>query len=130
MSVHHGGPRARVDTTRSFAAARPPERSLRAASTAPPAAGATVHGVSARRPHEQEVLAEKEGVRFPLLFDVGPALTAAQRLPTFRAAGATRPKRPTPVAGRGRTVAEALPPVTDCEACVRTAHAAVRRSAE
>ncbi|MFB8026741.1 winged helix-turn-helix transcriptional regulator [Streptomyces sp. NPDC056465] len=91
------------------------------------AAGATVHGVSTQRPDEQAAFAEKEGLRFLLLSDAGLALTAALRLPTFRAAGVTRLKRLTLVVDRDRTVVEALYPVTDIEASVQAALAAVRR---
>ncbi|MGW0781692.1 winged helix-turn-helix transcriptional regulator [Streptomyces sp. NPDC002913] len=93
------------------------------------AAGATVHGVSTQRPDEQRDFAEKEGLRFPLLSDAGLALTAALRLPTFRAGGVTRLKRLTLVVDRDRTVVEALYPVTDIEASVRAALEAVRRDA-
>ncbi|MFB8116445.1 winged helix-turn-helix transcriptional regulator [Streptomyces sp. NPDC055962] len=91
------------------------------------AAGATVHGVSTQRPDEQAAFAEKEGLRFLLLSDAGLAMTAALRLPTFRAAGVTRLKRLTLVVDRDRTVVEALYPVTDIEASVQAALAAVRR---
>ncbi|MEV3929601.1 MULTISPECIES: winged helix-turn-helix transcriptional regulator [unclassified Streptomyces] len=90
-------------------------------------AGATVHGVSTQRPDEQRAFAEKEGLRFPLLSDAGLALTAALRLPTFRAAGVSRLKRLTLVVDRDRTVVEALYPVTDIEASVGAALDAVRR---
>ncbi|MFD6277641.1 winged helix-turn-helix transcriptional regulator [Streptomyces sp. NPDC060209] len=90
------------------------------------AAGATVHGVSTQRPDEQRAFADKEELRFPLLSDAGLALTAALRLPTFRAGGVTRLKRLTLVVDRDRTVVEALYPVTDIEASVQAALAAVR----
>lgn len=93
------------------------------------AAGATVHGVSTQRPDEQRAFAELEGLRFPLLSDAGLALTAALRLPTFRAAGVSRLKRLTLVVDRDRTVREALYPIADIEASVRTALAVVRDSA-
>lgn len=91
------------------------------------AAGATVHGVSAQRPDEQRAFADKEGLRFPLLSDAALTLTAALRLPTFRASGVSRLKRLTLVVDRERTVVEALYPITDIEASVRAALAAVRR---
>ncbi|MFJ3923540.1 winged helix-turn-helix transcriptional regulator [Streptomyces sp. NPDC090022] len=90
------------------------------------AAGATVHGVSTQRPDEQREFAEQEGLRFPLLSDNDLALTAALRLPTFRAAGTSRLKRLTLVIGRDRTVREVIYPVQDIEASVATALAAVR----
>jgi DNA-binding HxlR family transcriptional regulator/peroxiredoxin len=91
------------------------------------AAGATVHGVSTQRPDEQRAFADVEGLRFPLLSDAELELAAALRLPTFRAAGVSRLKRLTLVVDRDRTVREALYPVTDIEASVRAALAAVRR---
>ncbi|MYY06354.1 winged helix-turn-helix transcriptional regulator [Streptomyces sp. ATexAB-D23] len=90
------------------------------------AAGATVHGVSAQRPDEQLAFAEAEGLRFPLLSDADLELTAALRLPTFRAGGVSRPKRLTLVVDRDRTVHEVLYPVTDIEDSVRAALTAVR----
>lgn len=91
------------------------------------AAGATVHGVSTQRPDEQRAFADKEGLRFPLLSDAALTLTAALRLPTFRASGVSRLKRLTLVVDRERTVVEALYPITDIEASVQAALAAVRR---
>ncbi|MFI5980971.1 winged helix-turn-helix transcriptional regulator [Streptomyces sp. NPDC051555] len=90
------------------------------------AAGATVHGVSTQRPDEQREFAEAEGLRFPLLSDAGLSLVAALRLPTFRAAGVSRMKRLTLVVARDRTVVEAIYPITDIEASVSAALAAVR----
>ncbi|MFB7914853.1 winged helix-turn-helix transcriptional regulator [Streptomyces sp. NPDC056061] len=90
------------------------------------AAGATVHGVSTQRPDEQRAFAAAEGLRFPLLSDAELELTAALRLPAFRAAGTSRLKRLTLVVDRGRTIREALYPITDIEASVRAALAAVR----
>ncbi|MFF5443804.1 winged helix-turn-helix transcriptional regulator [Streptomyces sp. NPDC012888] len=90
------------------------------------AAGATVHGVSTQRPDEQREFAEHEGLRFPLLSDAGLELTAALRLPTFRAAGVSRLKRLTLVVDRSRTVREVFYPVPDVEAGVSAALAAVR----
>ncbi|MER5895188.1 winged helix-turn-helix transcriptional regulator [Streptomyces sp. NPDC001876] len=91
------------------------------------AAGATVHGVSTQRPDEQRAFADKEGLRFPLLSDAALTLTAALRLPTFRASGVSRLKRLTLVVDRERTVVEALYPITDIEASVQAALEAVRR---
>ncbi|MGW3090226.1 winged helix-turn-helix transcriptional regulator [Streptomyces sp. NPDC001108] len=90
------------------------------------AAGATVHGVSTQRPDEQRDFSRAEGLRFPLLSDAGLELTAALRLPTFRAGGVSRLKRLTLVVDRDRTVREALYPVTDIEESVRAALAAAR----
>ncbi|MEU9253163.1 winged helix-turn-helix transcriptional regulator [Streptomyces sp. NPDC048270] len=94
------------------------------------AAGATVHGVSTQRPDEQREFAEQERLRFPLLSDAELALTAALRLPTFRAAGVTRLKRLTLVLDRDRTVREVFYPVQDIEASVRAALAAARSVGE
>ncbi|MFF8697156.1 winged helix-turn-helix transcriptional regulator [Streptomyces sp. NPDC015144] len=90
------------------------------------AAGATVHGVSTQRPDEQRDFSRAEGLRFPLLSDAGLELTAALRLPTFRAGGVSRLKRLTLVVDSDRTVREALYPVTDIEESVRAALAAAR----
>ncbi|MEW1688105.1 winged helix-turn-helix transcriptional regulator [Streptomyces sp. NPDC091265] len=94
------------------------------------AAGATVHGVSTQRPDEQRAFAEAERLRFPLLSDAGLELTAALRLPTFRAAGVSRMKRLTLVVDRDRTVREALYPITDIEQSVQAALTAVRAAAK
>ncbi|MFD7029157.1 winged helix-turn-helix transcriptional regulator [Streptomyces sp. NPDC059917] len=90
------------------------------------AAGATVHGVSTQRPDEQREFAAAEELRFPLLSDAGLDLVTALRLPTFRAAGVSRMKRLTLVVARDRTVVEAIYPITDIEASVSAALAAVR----
>ncbi|MEU1119880.1 MULTISPECIES: winged helix-turn-helix transcriptional regulator [unclassified Streptomyces] len=90
------------------------------------AAGATVQGVSSQRPDEQRAFAEKEGLLFPLLSDAGLALTAALRLPTFRAAGVSRMKRLTLVVDRDRVVRDVQYPVTDVTASVEAALEAVK----
>ncbi|MFG2623465.1 winged helix-turn-helix transcriptional regulator [Streptomyces sp. NPDC048473] len=90
------------------------------------AAGATVHGVSTQRPDEQRAFADAERLRFPLLSDAELELTAALRLPTFRAAGTSRLKRLTLVVDRDRTIREALYPITDIEASVQAALTAIR----
>lgn len=84
-------------------------------------AGATVHGVSTQRPDEQRDFAAKEGLRLPLLSDADLDLAAALRLPTFRAAGASRLKRLTLVVDRDRVVRAAQYPVTDIEGSVEAA---------
>ncbi|MFE0136235.1 winged helix-turn-helix transcriptional regulator [Streptomyces sp. NPDC059037] len=91
------------------------------------AAGATVHGVSTQRPDEQRAFAEKERLRFPLLSDADLNLTAALRLPTFRAAGVSRLKRLTLVVDRDRVVRDVQYPVTDVTASVDAALATVGR---
>jgi DNA-binding HxlR family transcriptional regulator/peroxiredoxin len=90
------------------------------------AAGAAVRGVSTQRPDEQAEFAAKERLGFPLLSDDGLALSAALRLPTFRAGGAVRLKRLTLVLDADRTVRAALYPVTDIEQSVAAALRAVR----
>ncbi|MFJ8015884.1 winged helix-turn-helix transcriptional regulator [Streptomyces sp. NPDC096339] len=90
------------------------------------AAGATVHGVSTQRPDEQREFAEREGLRFPLLSDAELGLTAALRLPTFRAAGVNRLKRLTLVVDRERVVREVLYPIRDIEASVTAALTTIR----
>ncbi|MEV0441198.1 winged helix-turn-helix transcriptional regulator [Streptomyces spectabilis] len=91
------------------------------------AAGAAVRGVSTQRPDEQRAFAAKEGLRFPLLSDAELALTAALRLPTFRAAGVSRLKRLTLVVDAERVVRHVQYPVTDVTASVETALRAVTR---
>ncbi|MFE0177854.1 winged helix-turn-helix transcriptional regulator [Streptomyces sp. NPDC059002] len=91
------------------------------------AAGARVHGVSSQRPDEQRAFADKEGLRFPLLSDADLALTAALRLPTFRAAGVSRLKRLTLVVDRDRVVRDVQYPITDVTASVDAALTAVNR---
>ncbi|MER5180647.1 winged helix-turn-helix transcriptional regulator [Streptomyces sp. NPDC002896] len=90
------------------------------------AVGATVHGVSTQRPDEQRAFADAERLRFPLLSDADLTLTAALRLPTFRAAGVSRLKRLTLIIDRDRTVREVFYPVTDITASVAAALDAVR----
>ncbi|MFB6817290.1 winged helix-turn-helix transcriptional regulator [Streptomyces sp. NPDC056347] len=90
------------------------------------AAGATVHGISTQRPDEQRDFSRAEQLRFPLLSDAELELTAALRLPTFRAGGVSRLKRLTLVVDRERTVREVLYPVTDIEESVRAALAVAR----
>ncbi|SNX57580.1 HxlR family transcriptional regulator [Streptomyces sp. TLI_55] len=91
------------------------------------AAGATIHGVSTQRPDEQRAFAQKENLGFPLLSDAGLSLIAALRLPTFRAAGASRLKRLTLVIDRERVVRDVQYPVTDIAGSVAAALATVRR---
>ncbi|OPG07624.1 HxlR family transcriptional regulator [Streptomyces sp. GKU 895] len=91
------------------------------------AAGATVHGVSTQRPDEQRAFAQKENLGFPLLSDADLSLIAALRLPTFRAAGASRLKRLTLVVDRERVVRDVQYPVTDVAGSVAAALATVRR---
>ncbi|MFE5535677.1 winged helix-turn-helix transcriptional regulator, partial [Streptomyces sp. NPDC056519] len=94
------------------------------------AAGATVHGVSTQRPDEQREFAEAEELRFPLLSDAELSLTAALRLPTFRAAGVSRLKRLTLVVDRERVVREVFYPVRDIEAGVAAARGGRRAAGQ
>ncbi|WP_037668501.1 winged helix-turn-helix transcriptional regulator [Streptomyces griseus] len=94
------------------------------------AAGATVHGISTQRPDELRAFAETEDLGFPLLSEAEPALTAALRLPTFRAAGTARLKRLTLVVDRERVVREVQYPVTDVAGGVEAALTTVRRLAD
>ncbi|POX49524.1 HxlR family transcriptional regulator [Streptomyces sp. Ru71] len=91
------------------------------------AAGATVHGISTQRPDEQRAFAEKERLGQRLLSDAELSLITALRLPTFRAAGATRLKRLTLVVDRGRVVRHVQYPVTDVAGSVGAALSAVRQ---
>ncbi|KPI30341.1 transcriptional regulator, HxlR family [Actinobacteria bacterium OV320] len=94
------------------------------------AAGAAVHGVSTQRPDEQRAFAQEERLDFPLLSDAELALITALRLPTFRAAGASRLKRLTLVVDRDRVVRHVQYPVTDVAGSVEEALGVVRRLGE
>ncbi|MER7760897.1 winged helix-turn-helix transcriptional regulator [Streptomyces sp. NPDC097619] len=94
------------------------------------AAGAAVVGVSTQRPDEQREFAAAEGLGFPLLSDAEQALTAALRLPTFRAAGVSRLKRLTLVLDRDRLVREVLYPIPDIPGSLTAALEAVRAATE
>jgi DNA-binding HxlR family transcriptional regulator/peroxiredoxin len=72
-----------------------------------------VHGVSTQRPDQLAAFAEHERIAFPLLSDADLQLTAALRLPTFRAAGVDRLKRLTLVVDSSRTVRGVLYPLDD-----------------
>ncbi|TCC51409.1 redoxin domain-containing protein [Kribbella capetownensis] len=77
------------------------------------AKGIAVHGVSTQRTDEQQAFAEAEGIPHALLSDLELELTAALRLPTFRAGGYERLKRVVLVIGADRVVKAARYPVTD-----------------
>ncbi|MDQ0942639.1 winged helix-turn-helix transcriptional regulator [Streptomyces sp. V1I1] len=85
------------------------------------AAGVAVRGVSTQRPDEQRAFAVAEDIPFPLLSDMDTRLSAALRLPTFRAGQALRLKRAVLVLDRERAVRHVQYPVTDIPAAVRTA---------
>lgn len=84
-------------------------------------AGLAVRGISTQRPDEQRVFATAEEIPFPLLSDMDHELSAALRLPTFRAGQALRLKRAILVLDRERTVRHVQFPVTDIPAAVETA---------
>ncbi|MEU8524466.1 winged helix-turn-helix transcriptional regulator [Streptomyces sp. NPDC048629] len=94
------------------------------------AAGVAVRGVSTQRPDEQRAFAAAEEIPFPLLSDTDTRLTAALRLPTFRAGQMLRLKRLVLVVDRERTVRHVQFPVTDIPSAVTTALALGRALAE
>ncbi|MFF7245189.1 winged helix-turn-helix transcriptional regulator [Embleya sp. NPDC008237] len=75
--------------------------------------GATVRGVSTQRPDQLASFARHANIPFPLLSDADLELTAALRLPTFRAAGVDRLKRLTLLLDDTRTVRGVLYPLPD-----------------
>ncbi|TCO62728.1 winged helix-turn-helix transcriptional regulator [Actinocrispum wychmicini] len=75
--------------------------------------GAAVHGLSTQRPDQLLAFAEHAGLPFPLLSDQDVTLTAALRLPTFRAGGADRLKRLTLVVDPDRVIRAVQFPITD-----------------
>ena len=77
------------------------------------AAGVAVHGVSTQRPDEQRAFAAAERVAHPLFSDAQLELTAALRLPTFRAMDAERLKRVILIVDPGRVIRAVRYPVTD-----------------
>ncbi|MFE0508940.1 winged helix-turn-helix transcriptional regulator [Streptomyces sp. NPDC058964] len=85
------------------------------------AAGVAVRGVSTQRPDEQREFAAVEGIPFPLLSDMDLRLSAALRLPTFRAGQALRLKRAVLVVDRDRVVRQVQFPVTDIPGAVAAA---------
>ena len=64
--------------------------------------GASLLGLSAQTPHEQQEFAFREHIPYPLLADPALQLAAALRLPTFEAGGRHLYKRMTIVARAGR----------------------------
>jgi DNA-binding HxlR family transcriptional regulator/peroxiredoxin len=77
------------------------------------AAGIAVHGLSSQRPDEQRVFGAEEDIPFPLYSDEDLGVSAALRLPVFRAADVVRLKRLILVIAPDRTVTAARFPVTD-----------------
>jgi DNA-binding HxlR family transcriptional regulator/peroxiredoxin len=82
---------------------------------------AAVYGVSTQRPDQLLNFASHEKVPFPLLSDAEARLTAALRLPTFRAAGVDRLKRLTVVVDHTRRIRHVVYPVADVVASVQEA---------
>jgi DNA-binding HxlR family transcriptional regulator/peroxiredoxin len=77
------------------------------------AAGVAIRGVSTQRTDEQQAFAQAEEIPHVLLSDLELELTAALRLPTFRAGGYERLKRVVLVIGADRLVKAVRYPVTD-----------------
>ncbi|MES4903421.1 MULTISPECIES: winged helix-turn-helix transcriptional regulator [unclassified Streptomyces] len=92
------------------------------------AAGIAVRGVSTQSPREQAAFAHAEDLPFPLLSDAQLQLTAALRLPTFRAGQNLRVKRLILVIGPDRAVRHALFPIHDIPAAVEHALALAERA--
>ncbi|MEU0933754.1 winged helix-turn-helix transcriptional regulator [Embleya sp. NPDC005971] len=83
--------------------------------------GATVLGVSTQRPDQLDSFARHANIPFPLLSDADLELTAALRLPTFRAAGVDRLKRLTLLLDDTRTIRGVLYPLPDPAGSVQDA---------
>ena len=94
------------------------------------AAGLAVRGVSTQRTDEQAAFADAEDIPFPLLSDTDLALTAALRLPTFRAAGQVRLRRVVVVVGASRRIEAVRYPVTDIPDTVRWARTVLDHDAD
>lgn len=77
------------------------------------AKGIAVRGVSTQRTDEQQAFATAEEIPHLLLSDLDLELTAALRLPTFRAGGYERLKRFVLIVGADRVVRSVRYPVTD-----------------
>lgn len=86
-----------------------------------------VRGLSTQRPDQLHAFSEHVHLPFPLLSDEDLALTAALRLPTFRAHGVDRLKRLTMVVDPERTIRAVQFPVTDPAGSVDEALAEVVR---
>ncbi len=87
--------------------------------------GARVYGVSTQRPDQLAAFADHARIRFPLLSDADLRLSAALRLPTFRAAGVDRLKRLTLLLAGDRTVRGVLYPLDDPAGSVEDALALI-----
>jgi DNA-binding HxlR family transcriptional regulator/peroxiredoxin len=82
------------------------------------AAGAVVRGVSTQRPDQLEAFAAHAELPFPLLSDQDNRLTAALRLPAFRASGQLRLKRLTLLVDQQRRIRAVQFPILDPVASV------------
>jgi len=87
-----------------------------------------VRGLSTQRPDQLRAFAEHVRLPFPLLSDEDLTLTAALRLPTFRAHGVDRLKRLTMIVDPERTIRAVQFPVTDPAGSVDEALAQVIRA--
>jgi DNA-binding HxlR family transcriptional regulator/alkyl hydroperoxide reductase subunit AhpC len=75
--------------------------------------GVQVHGLSTQRTDQLRAFSEHAELPFPLLSDEDLLLTAALRLPTFRASGVERLKRLTMVVDPERTIRAVQFPIMD-----------------
>jgi DNA-binding HxlR family transcriptional regulator/peroxiredoxin len=89
--------------------------------------GVEVRGLSTQRPDELSAFAEHVELPFYLLSDEELVLTAALRLPTFRAGGVERLKRMTMVVDPDRVIRGVQFPITDP---VRTVDMALAQASE
>jgi DNA-binding HxlR family transcriptional regulator/alkyl hydroperoxide reductase subunit AhpC len=77
------------------------------------ARGVQLRGVSTQRPDQLSAFAQHAALPFPMLSDQALELTAALRLPTFRASGVERLKRLTLIVDEHRTIRGTLYPIAD-----------------
>lgn len=91
--------------------------------------GVAVRGLSTQRPDQLRTFVAHARLPFSLLSDEDLTLTAALRLPTFRASGVDRLKRLTMVVDPARTIRAVQFPITDPVATVGEALAQVDRLA-
>jgi peroxiredoxin len=84
-------------------------------------AGTAVRGVSTQRPDQLEAFAQHADLPFTLLSDQDSRLSAALRLPTFRAAGQLRLKRLTLILDSDRLIRSVQFPIADPAASVKDA---------
>ncbi|WP_343238452.1 winged helix-turn-helix transcriptional regulator [Streptomyces sp. SID13031] len=86
-----------------------------------------VHGVSTQRPDEQLAFAELENIPHVLLSDTELTLTAALRLPAFRAGGYERLKRLMLVVAPTREIKAVHYPITDIPEAISWAYDTARQ---